>query len=140
MISLKTIEQNDAFLIQQFLDMAGDSIKTFRYFASRPLEIINNHLVTVLLMDDNKPLGYGHLDKENETVWLGIAVCDFAKGKGYGKTIMQYLIEQGKNKGLPSIQLSVDKDNKGAISLYEKFGFKHTKDLNPQSQLMLLSF
>lgn len=44
-------------------------------------------------------------------------------GSGYGKTIMDFLIEVSKEKGLTSLYLHVLDSNERAKSLYEKKGF-----------------
>ena len=50
--------------VKQFLSNAGKSLETFRYFAKRPLSAMENHLLTLLALDGNTPIGYGHLDKD----------------------------------------------------------------------------
>ncbi len=121
------INQNNIYLLEQFLDQAGDSLLSFRYFNKRPLSVIENHVSTCLYLEDGKPLCYGHLDKEENTVWLGIAVVAGQTGKGLGRKMMNYLVERGKELKLESIQLSVDKGNIVAQKLYEKFGFDTIK-------------
>ena len=65
-------------------------------------------------------LPMGHLDLEDDIVWLGICVENLPyQGKGYGNKMMEKLM----NSTTKPIQLSVDKENKRAISLYEKLGF-----------------
>ena len=92
----------------------------FRYFKNRPFSVISNHIKTILLKDNNKIVGYGHLDKdEDNQIWLGIMVCDDCIGHGYGKKIMaELLIDQKDN-----IKLSVDIENIIAKKLYENNGF-----------------
>jgi ribosomal protein S18 acetylase RimI-like enzyme len=92
----------------------------FRYFKTRDFSIIKNHIKTILLKDNNKIVGYGHLDKdENNQIWLGIMVCDDCIGRGYGKKMMAELLINQKD----SIKLSVDIENNIAKKLYEKNGF-----------------
>ena len=69
------------------------------------------------------PVCYGHLDSDGSKVWLGIAVAQEDKGKGYGNIMMNELIQQAKIKGINTIHLSVDKGNVIAKALYEKIGF-----------------
>jgi len=105
------------------MEKMGDSSKTFRYYSKRkPEEAISNHIVTLLLFDGFL-VGYGHLDKEGGKVWLGVCVSEGYHGKGYGKKIMEKLISSYNG----DIHLSVDKNNKKALSLYEKFSFKKVK-------------
>ncbi len=118
------INIEDAKLLEQFILLAGDSLQKFRYFNSRPLDCIQNHICTYILSENKIPVAYGHLDKEEGTIWLGIAVIANAKGKGYGKHMMQKLITSAKEQNIEMIKLSVDNDNLNAITLYKNFGFK----------------
>jgi len=129
-------------LLQQFIDEAGTSLKSFRYFSTRPLEVIKNHLCTFLMLDEGKPVAYGHLDvtdeatiaancgstekglKTEKTIWLGIAVSEKYLGLGLGPMMMNQLISFAKQNGVKQIKLSVDNDNIPAVKLYEKLGFK----------------
>jgi ribosomal protein S18 acetylase RimI-like enzyme len=124
------INTEDTKLLEQFILLAGDSLQKFRYFNSRPLDCIQNHICTYILSDNEIPVAYGHLDKEDNTTWLGIAVIANAKGKGYGKQMMQKLITSAKEQNIAIIKLSVDNDNLNAITLYKNFGFKLLEEKN----------
>ncbi|HXB39641.1 MAG TPA: GNAT family N-acetyltransferase [Bacteroidia bacterium] len=135
------VKYPDVKLLQQFINEAGTSLKSFRYFQKRPLDVIKNHLCTFLLLDGEKPVAYGHLDvsdevtiashcdskeeglKTEKTIWLGIAVSENYTGKGLGLMMMNQLISFAKNNGVRQIKLSVDNDNETAISFYKKSGF-----------------
>ncbi len=133
------VKYPDTKLLQQFLDEAGSSLSSFRYFQKRPLEVIKDHLCTFLLLDNGIPAAYGHLDvsdeatvashcggeagKREKTIWLGIAVSEKYLGLGLGVMMMNQLISFGKQHGVKQIKLSVDNDNEKAIQLYEKLGF-----------------
>ena len=115
-----SVNKNNLHHLKNFIDNMGSSIKTFRYYCARkPEEVISDHIITLLLFD-NDCVGYGHLDMEEDTVWLGICVKQSYQGKGYGKKIMKELV--GYYDG--DIHLSVDSDNVGAINLYKIFHFK----------------
>ena len=117
------VKYPDVNLLQQFIDEAGTSLKSFRYFQKRPLEVIKNHACTFLLVDDQEPVAYGHLDKEGDTIWLGVAVIEAYLGIGLGAMMTKKLIEFGKENHMPVIKLAVDNNNQSAISLYKKLGF-----------------
>lgn len=135
------VKYPDVKLLEQFIKEAGTSLQSFRYFQKRPLDVIKNHLCTFLLLDNEKPVAYGHLDvsdeatiashcdskeeglKTEKTIWLGIAVSENYKGKGLGLMMMNQLISFAKNNKVKQIKLSVDNDNESAISLYKKLGF-----------------
>src|SRR4051794_15038125 len=113
--------EDDLALLQNFVADAGDSLKTFRYFATRDLSAIRDHVLTILLLHEGSAVGYGHLDPDGDIVWLGICLSQSFRGKGYGRTVMKYLVESASRMGIPEIQLKVDADNPRAISLYRDF-------------------
>lgn len=112
----------DLEVLRRFLARAGDSLKTFRYFNHRPVTAVSAHLCTMIGLDGDTPVSYGHLDVEDGVVWLGICVAEPEKGKGYGDLMMDALLEY---RG--EISLGVDADNISAQKLYEKKGFRYIK-------------
>lgn len=48
-------------------------------------------------------------------------------GKGYGKQLVSFLIEEAKELNLDGLGILVDECNKRAVHLYEDFGFKKEK-------------
>jgi ribosomal protein S18 acetylase RimI-like enzyme len=110
--------------VQRFLCKAGSSLETFRYFSARPLSVVNHHLCTWLIEDDDQVEGYGHLDQDGGDVWLGVAITESSRGKGLGRAMMQRLVESADELGLRAVRLSVDNSNTVAIRLYESFDFK----------------
>lgn len=112
---------NNINLLQDFIKL--NNSPNFRYFENRNIDIIKNHILTLILTDENKNIiGYGHLDFE-KNIWLGICVCEKFRGKGFGKKIMNFLLEYAKNNNIEEIYLTVDKDNIIAKKLYEKNNF-----------------
>lgn len=65
--------------------------------------------------------GYGFVDER--TPELAIAVVPSARGKGIGSQLLDTLLARAREAGYPSISLSVDRNNAGAIELYERHGF-----------------
>ena len=122
---LTEVTKENAFLITEFCQLAGDSLKTFRYFNSRSLDVIGNHIITYVDMLGGKPVSYGHLDKEGSKVWLGVCVIKEHIGRGKGKKMVNALVSFAKRNGIKEIHLSVDRGNVAAISLYEKLGFAY---------------
>lgn len=128
-MKVERITAGQADLLKRFLDGCGESLESFRYFSKRPLTIIQNHLVTLLAFDDDgEPVAYGHLDPEGGKVWLGVCVSSRNRGKGYGRRMMQALLDEAARLRIPSICLTVDRDNRTAIRMYEKSGFKRVEE------------
>ncbi|PWB24562.1 GNAT family N-acetyltransferase [Flavobacterium sp. HTF] len=134
---IKRINTENISILEQFVQNIGDSVKSFRYFSTRPLEVISNHLLTIVVLNNDMPIGYGHLDKEGDVVWLGIAVSENNKGKGIGKLIMNYLLDYADTESINEVCLSVDTNNLVAIGLYEKYGFREFKKLEKNYAVLM---
>ncbi len=137
MLEIILLSKENRHLVQSFLNNASKALEQFRYFNTRSLDILDNHIATYLISINGQHTGYGHLDLEEDTVWLGIAIADQYQGLGLGHLMMQLLVASAKINQLPSIQLSVDNPNEKAIRLYYKFGFRPFKSTN-QSTFMKL--
>lgn len=122
-----TITKETSHLVSDFIQSSGTALENFRYYKTRPLEVLQKHLVTYLYCYSDSPVAYGHLDIEDTIIWLGIAVSEKYQGKGFGKKMMKQLISFAEKHQLSPIRLSVDEENKKAIQLYHKFGFKTVK-------------
>jgi len=121
---LRITSQNRA-LVSTFLESAGaDTLEKFRYFNTRPLEMLDNHVATFIIRHELASVAYGHLDKEDDTIWLGIAIASPFHGKGLGRLMMHHLLTYARLQKIPKIKLAVDRDNPAAIALYKKYGFK----------------
>lgn len=109
------------FDYEQVVDLIGKQ-KHFRYFETRSQEIFDSHVHHVLLRDESTYVGYGHLDAELNKLWLGMCVFDTHQSKGYGKVILNHLL----NIQTPysKINLTVDKENLHAVNLYLSNGFR----------------
>lgn len=66
--------------------------------------------------------GYGFVDER--TPELAIAVVPNARGKGVGAALLESLLDRAREEGYDAISLSVDRNNAGAIGLYERHGFE----------------
>ena len=117
------ISQGNTSKLTSFIESLGEEQESFRYFKSRSLEVLENHVFTFLLLLGDTPVGYGHLDAEDNKIWLGILVKQEHQGKGFSKKIMQVLVHKAQELRIENIHLSVDNDNQRAIGLYERFGF-----------------
>ena len=124
--NIKHDSKDDLFNLKNLIDDSPNGVKTFRYFNSRDLDSIKNHFKTFLYYDNNNCVGYGHLDNDNGTIWLGILISDLHTNKGFGKQIMKHLIESYDGV----IKLTVDKENDVATQLYLKMGFYFVKEFD----------
>ena len=113
--------------LKKFIDSELNSENSFRYYNNRDINIINAHILTCIFFNYENNIAYGHLDLENNNVWLGIFVSKKYKGIGFGKKMMDYLLSYSKEKKIKSINLSVDSNNYIAYNLYLKCGFKKIK-------------
>ena len=96
---------------------------TFRYFDKRNIDVIKNHIITIILEIDNQDIGYAHIDFDDGKYWFGICLLLEYQGKGYGKKMMEFTFNDEKVKNIREIYLTVDKININAIQLYKKFNF-----------------
>lgn len=116
-------------LVDKFISSLIMGKVNFRYFQKRPVNIINTHLLTLIAVEESgNPVAYGHLEKEEGTLWLGIAVADDHYNRGLGTMMMKKLIDSAKEKDETAISLSVDKNNIKAQKLYLKMGFFQTAE------------
>lgn len=64
------------------------------------------------------------LEKCRHRAHSGISVQKKFWGYGIGSCIMQAILETARQAGYEQLELDVVTDNKRAINLYEKYGFK----------------
>ncbi len=114
------INKDNLFLLQTFFSL--NTFTTFRYFKSRPFDIIAQHKYTVLLKIKNELVGYAHIDFEDK-YWLGLCIANGHEGKGYGKKLIQHIFQKAEELHIPLLHLAVDLKNTIAIQLYLKMGF-----------------
>lgn len=119
------INKENIELLKTFIN--NELPPSFRYFEKRDINCINNHFITIVGCINNIPIAYGHIDYENK-YWLGICVLPKYHRKGYGKKIMNYLMDKVYNSDINIIYLSVDKTNDVAINMYKKYNFSIKDD------------
>jgi len=137
-MSIINIDKNNIFLVKNFIKELSnnEASKTFRYFSKRTIDVLQNHVLTFILTNDknneNEIIGYAHLDKETsdtiDTIWFGVCILDKYQGKGYGKLLMEKVLEEVKTKNIKNIKLSVDAGNSKAYLMYKKYGFETMKE------------
>jgi len=115
------ITENNKNLLNEFLT---NNIPTaFRYYNNRTIDVIKNHIITVLFLDKNLHIGYAHIDYDDNKYWFGICILENHQNKGYGIKMMNYIFNHEKIKYINKIYLTVDKTNQIAINLYKKYKF-----------------
>lgn len=89
----------------------------------------NPRALFLCVWEDNNLIGTGTLigmsKRMSHRAMLALSVLKSEWDQGVGSKIMERLIEFAKEIGIDIINLEVRKDNKRAIHLYEKYGFRH---------------
>ena len=77
-----------------------------------------------ILLDDNEIVGYYFANQvAGEASLLNIAIAPEYQAKGYGKMLLEHLIEQCKQQDLFQLWLEVRESNLAAYHLYLNMGF-----------------
>lgn len=86
--------------------------------------------LTLGLFSNDKMIAYFFLwYYTNPIPLLGIGILDEYQGKGLGKKLIQFLIDEAQQKGCDGIELTTLPDNHRAYALYESMGFRHYADV-----------
>lgn len=118
--------------IKQLLDRSINGVKTFTYFNKRPLEIVNDHLVSLILLEDDLPIAYFHLEEENNKVWLGMLIADDYIKKGIGWKCTKVLLDFATLLDVGQIYATTDKN--GAMFQHmlnsKRFNYSVVEEIN----------
>ena len=95
-------------------------LQMLRVIITRP-RILMQLLSSVLFSSAQMEMNSGAI----ELTYIGVAPSQ--RGKDLGKDLLNQFIKTSGENGYRSIVLSVETDNKPAIALYEKSGFKITR-------------
>lgn len=95
-------------------------IQMFRLLFTRPLVLwqLISSVLSALAQEDIR-------SNSIELTYIGVVLNQ--RSKGLGKKLLNAFIEASREKGYRSVILSVEIDNKPAIALYEKSGFRVIK-------------
>jgi perosamine synthetase len=89
---------------------------TFRYFTTRTVDhCLEAHTLTVLGIENDKPVAYAHLDDR----WVGVCVLPEAQGRGYGSLLLDLVVSSATT----DLRLTVDVSNDHARAMYTRRGF-----------------
>lgn len=78
-----------------------------------------------------KPIGVALMGVRVHRGWVGgMGVAPEQRGRGFGRIIMQALIDSARERKLRTLDLEVIDKNDLAISIYEELGFETRRDLD----------
>ena len=87
--------------------------------------ICQQNIIFRVMLLDNEVIGYYSFQKiYNEGYINNLAIKKAHQGKGFGKKLMEDLIDRAQKFEVDALTLEVEVDNDRAIHLYEKYGFK----------------
>ena len=108
----------------------------------RPIyqDLLNDD-IKYIFEDNNKPVGMFKLTKLKHRCSHigyvgGLAIHPDFGGKGFGKKMMQEIIDLAKEMGIQRLELSVGSENLQAQKLYEKLGFEKEGVLRKYTHLV----
>ena len=85
---------------------------------------IREGMTYCLVYSDRNPVGYLAFKEQDEELFLSkIYVLSDQRGKGIGKAAMEFVESRAKDQGKHFLSLTVNKNNRGSITAYEKLGF-----------------
>lgn len=102
--------------------------KTTEYF----IKFLDNHpkdYPLYVIEDNNTIVGFGCLSKYSDregykyTVENSVYIHHNHRSKGYGKTMLAFLIEKANELGYKCIVANIDADNIKSIELHKRLGF-----------------
>ena len=79
----------------------------------------------IIVYDDKEPVAFASYNETEPQLWKlnKIYILQSQQGKGTGKFIINYIVDEIKTKHAKALQLQVNRENK-AKDFYEKLGFK----------------
>ncbi|KJY55116.1 hypothetical protein JF76_12020 [Lactobacillus kullabergensis] len=101
----------------------GDAIATSTKYIKNSL--LDKDTKSFILLKGNEVLGYCAVDHgENEDYFFGLFIDKPFRGKGFGTFFIKKMMVILQKEGSKVFALNADVDNKAAIHIYEKAGFK----------------
>ena len=79
----------------------------------------------IIVQDTKRPVGFASYKPVAINIYKldKIYILQTQQGKGIGKFVIDYILQQTKDRGAESLQLQVNRNNINAKSFYEKIGF-----------------
>jgi ribosomal protein S18 acetylase RimI-like enzyme len=117
-------------LVAGFRDFLGDGDPTNAEIEATATILLRDRSTEFLLIGDPEA-GFAQTRfrlsvwSGSEDAWLeDLFVEESARGKGYGRKLVEAAIERARARGCDRIQLDVNKSNEAALELYRSCGFK----------------
>lgn len=83
------------------------------------------------LRDAGEPVAIAILATRGDAGWIGgMGVAPSHRGRGLGEVVMREVVEQARALGLKRVGLEVLVENEHAYRIYERMGFRTTRDLD----------
>lgn len=140
-IIYREAEAKDALALLEHIACVGaetDNLSfgqdTFRISEEKESKFIerfrrNKNDIMLLALDGEKVVGNAIIERNRVARYshraeLSVTILKDYWSRGIGSNLMSMLIDFSKKSGIEIIYLEVRSDNKRAISLYEKFGFR----------------
>ena len=116
----------------------------FNFFPQKYLQVPKQtkNFYTILRLG-SKSIGFGMLrgwDEGWEDICLGLIVHQDYRRKGYGRFLMDCLLDEVKRRKIPRVRLHVSPENIPALELYKKVGFKKEGIRDNGEQIWYLSY
>ncbi|MGM0509228.1 MAG: N-acetyltransferase family protein [Fusobacteriota bacterium] len=136
-MNIRKMEEKD---LKKVMDIYNEQIKnstaTFNIEEremvdqKRWFEEHNDNYPVFIMEIDKKVIGWSALSKWSDreayqnTAELSIYFEKESRGKGYGKTLMEYTLKKSRETNLHTIISLITGDNKISIKIHEKYDFK----------------
>ena len=83
---------------------------------------------------------YGPDEHQADLFWVyRLMISERERGKGYGRAGLALILDEAGRLGYARIGLSADPDNRKAIDLYEKMGFRDTGEMDGRERIYVCS-
>ncbi|MDX1807855.1 MAG: GNAT family N-acetyltransferase [Paenisporosarcina sp.] len=110
-------------ITQILMDAFGDTEEEVQTLLNFNVSSPSRH-VYVAKMDD-VCVGTATVVEDDHKFWITALATDASKrGQGVGSAILRFVLAEAKSHDVDSVMLDVEIDNTGALSIYEKAGFK----------------
>jgi len=138
------LQPSDAEELYAFYSSLPQAVtRVFRPFERPTLEVIRKHLeeakagrhISIGLLTSSRMVGHGfvmHIEKKHPV--FGIGLVESLHGQGFGRFLMNRVIEEAKERNVGYMTLTVVKLNLKALRLYRSFGFEIATDYTLETE------